>query len=319
MRIAMPGAVLLAASLLLTGCQAGATSPAESSPSAAAPHSASAQPATSEADIAKVRKLLPEQAPLRVVSMSVGLTEIADALGVPLVGVPSSQNPLPEGVKDVEKVGNSVEPNLEKIAQLKPDLVLSPASIGESIDKKLKPLNLESSHLPTDSVAELKATTLALGELFDATEQAQDLVRQVEQAEAAARDTAAGESKKVLMLFGSPGELMVMEENTFAGEIAKSLGAVNVATELGQGEAYTPLSMEQVVAQDPDVVLILAHGEADTVLEGVKEELAGQAAWQKVTASKNDAIHALPFELYGLSSITSAPEAFKTMAAALGS
>ncbi|MFJ2618470.1 helical backbone metal receptor [Glutamicibacter sp. NPDC087344] len=319
MRFALPCVAIVAATTLaLSGCQSstsGSTS-TEASPT----HAPAAKDSLLQKALETSRAALPSQAPKRVVSMSVGLTQIADALDVPLVGVPTSQNPLPEGTKDLPQIGNSVEPDLEKIAELAPDLILSPASIGESIDKKIKPLNLESSNLPTDSVVELEATALALGELFDSQDQARELVRKVDQAQQEA-STVVSETnpKKVLMLFGSPGELMVMGENTFAGEIANDLGATNVAALLGQEESYTPLSMEQVIAQDPDVVLILAHGDAEAVLDGVKKELAEQPAWGKVSASKNDAIHALPFELYGISSITDAPEAISNMAAALGS
>src|SRR5699024_7674006 len=80
------------------------------------------------ARVAEVGALLPDEAPDKVVVMSVALAEILDALGVVPAAVPSSQTPLPDSLADVPRVGSVIAPDIEQITALQPDLILGPAS-----------------------------------------------------------------------------------------------------------------------------------------------------------------------------------------------
>ncbi len=62
---------------------------------------------------------------------SVAVTEILDELGVKVSGVPTSSYDLPESTKDAVKVGNPMNPDLEIIKSLNPDVVVSVDTLGE--------------------------------------------------------------------------------------------------------------------------------------------------------------------------------------------
>lgn len=62
---------------------------------------------------------------------SVAVTEILDELGVKVSGVPTSSYDLPEITKDAVKVGNPMNPDLEIIKSLNPDVVVSVDTLGE--------------------------------------------------------------------------------------------------------------------------------------------------------------------------------------------
>ncbi|WP_339329301.1 hypothetical protein [Bacillus paralicheniformis] len=63
-----------------------------------------------------------------------------------------------------------------------------------------------------------------------------------------------------MFLFGSAEALMLMNDNTFAGSLARNLGAINVVSEeLKLTEAYVPFNMESIVAANPDVILRPIH------------------------------------------------------------
>lgn len=301
----------------LTGCSASMPDPHDSTGDGAG-HGDAADLSTYDAAVSEIRDSLPDEAPTAVATLSVGIAELLVALDVPPAGVPTTQLALPPGLDDVARVGNSVDPDLEALAQVAPDLILSPASIHEPLDEKLKPLGTATAAIPTDSLDDLAASTLALGDLFGVTDRAEELVRELRTAEAEAMASAVdAEGTRVLLLFGSPDDLMVMGPRTYAGEIVSRLGAVNVSAEIGLTEAYTPFSMESVVEADPDVVLVVAHGDEDDSVAAMKAFLDGQPAWKSLTAAQNDAVGVLPFDLFGIASLTRAPDAFDRMVAAL--
>lgn len=270
----------------------------------------------------KVKELLaqlPSQTPEKVVTISVAITEIMDALGVAPVGVPTSSSKLPANLDAVPRIGTSHQPDLEQIAKLQPNIILGPTSIKDSLDKKFKPASLPTAYLPVDSLDELKTSTLALGKLFKQEEKAKALLENIANEEKSIIEATKGKpAPKVLFLFGSVDALMVMNDNTFAGSIARNLGASNIASDvLKQTETYVPLNMESIVAANPDVILLVAHADPEAVAKKFEEDVKKNGAWEKLNAAKNGKLKTLDYSLFGIASIVKAPLAYKEMAETL--
>lgn len=273
-------------------------------------------------DEAKVNELLAQfsgKTPETAVTLSVAITELYDALGLELAGVPSTQSQLPATYENVERIGSSHQPDLEKIAALQPDTILSPASIKESIDKMFKPSGLPTAYLPVDSLDELKASTAALGRLYGKEDKAQEVLQAFAKEEEEILSAVEGKpAPKVMFLFGSTEYLMLMNENTFAGSLAKNLGASNVVADtLKSSETYVPFNMESVVEANPDVILLVAHGDADAVAKKFEEDVKKNGAWEKLQAFKNGKMQPLDYNLFGVASLTKAPEAYKALSSIL--
>lgn len=267
--------------------------------------------AARDAAVAEIRGTLPDESPETLVLMSVALTEIVDSLGMVPDGVPTSESPLPASLDDVPRMGSVISPDIERITQLQPDLILGPSSISESLDKQLSTSGLTTGYVPTDSLDDLTNTTLALGDLFGAAEQAEALVAEVDTARA---EVGEIEPVTVLILFGQAEEFNVLNEHTFAGGLAADLGATNVATELGLQEPYSPLSLEQVIVEDPDVILFLAHGDLESAEEGMRQVTEDNEAWQKLRAVQEGRVHALDQTVFFSASLLNAPTAYREMA-----
>src|SRR5699024_2247158 len=60
-----------------------------------------------------------------IISTTVAMTEILDALDVDLIGVPSTYKTLPKRYDDLPEVGSPMNPDMEVIMSLKPQEVLS--------------------------------------------------------------------------------------------------------------------------------------------------------------------------------------------------
>lgn len=273
-------------------------------------------------DEAKVSELLAQfggKTPETAVTLSVAITELYNALGLELAGVPSTQSQLPAAYENLERIGSSHQPDLEKIAALQPDTILSPASIKESIDKMFKPSGLPAAYLPVDSLDELKASTAALGRLYGKEDKAQEVLQAFAKEEAEILTAVEGKpAPKVMFLFGSTEYLMLMNENTFAGSLAKNLGASNVVADtLKSSETYVPFNMESVVEANPDVILLVAHGDADAVAKKFEEDVKKNGAWEKLQAFKNGKMQPLDYNLFGVASLTKAPEAYKALSSIL--
>ena len=73
---------------------------------------------------------------MTIVSTSVSICEILDRLGVDnVIDVPESSGGLPDRYKDVKTVGAPMNPDLEIVKSLDPDLVLSPQTLESEVKR----------------------------------------------------------------------------------------------------------------------------------------------------------------------------------------
>lgn len=253
--------------------------------------------------------------PSKVVVASVAIAEILDVLDVTPVGVPTSTVALPDKFKDIRRIGSALKPDVEQVAKLQPDVVLGPESIKNSLEKQFKPAKLKTAYVPSDSLEELKLSTVVLGRVFKQEEKANAFIASMEKQEREAVSLAQGKTgPKVLLLFGSAESFMMMNENTFAGSIAKKLGASNVVSDvLKSEETYLPLNMENVVTANPDVILLVSHGDPQAAIQKFEADVKKNGAWEKLNAFKNKRVQALDYNLFGVASIVKAADAYKEM------
>ncbi|WP_068778013.1 helical backbone metal receptor [Paenibacillus sp. GM2] len=273
-------------------------------------------------DEAKVQEIVDQfggQTPTKTVTLSVAITELYNALGLELAGVPTTMSTLPAAYDQVQRIGSSHAPDLEQIAKLEPDAVVAPASIKDSIAKMIEPAGLPAVYLPVDSLDELKQSMAALGKVYDQEEKANEALTNFAAREAEALKLSEGkEAPTVMFLFGSVDSLMLMNEDTFAGSLAKKLGASNVLSNvLKQTETYVPMNMESVVQANPDIILLVAHGDPSAVAKKFEEDVKQNGAWEKMDAFKNNKLITLDYNLYGIASLVKAPDAYKDMASIL--
>ncbi|WP_018758199.1 ABC transporter substrate-binding protein [Paenibacillus terrigena] len=314
----LTGALLLA---LAVGCsskeqtaEAGqeTTTQVATEEKAAAPASAYT---VDETKAAELQAQFGDAAPSKVVVASVAISEILNELGVMPVGVPTSTLELPAAFKDLPRIGSALKPDVEQVTKLQPDVILGPESIKTSLDKQFKPANLNTAYLPADSLEELKLTTVVLSRIFKKEDQANAFLAKLAEQEKLSVEQASGKTQlKIMILFGSAESFMMMNENTFAGSIAKKLGASNVVSDvLKSEETYIPLNMENVVAANPDVILLVAHGDANTAVKKFEEDVKKNGAWDKLNAFKNDKVKALDYNLFGVASVVKASDAYQQM------
>jgi iron complex transport system substrate-binding protein len=216
----------------------------------------------------------------RVVTLAPSLTEMVQALGAggALVGV--SRFDDAKEVAKLPRVGGFVDPSVEAVVALRPDLVLvQPGPGNQRPVEKMAELGVPVLMLPLHSVADVLAALRTVGKALGHESQAEALVARIESTRTRIREAAKKlPAPRVLFVYGFE-PLVVAGPGSFANELLKDAGGLNVAAD--GGSAYPVYSVERAVAARPDVVVDAA--DVDVGKDKLRElpGLAG-ARWVEV-------------------------------------
>ncbi|WP_029696160.1 ABC transporter substrate-binding protein [Comamonas badia] len=200
-----------------------------------------------------------ERPPMRIVSLLPSLTETVCALKAcdRLVGVDRYSN-WPEAVRALPQVGGGLDPGIEAVVALKPDVVLLASSSRASV--RLRELGLKVLALEPKTRAAMRRTTVLLGELLQ-VDGADRLLQEIDAGvrQAAHRVPAAARGERVY--YEITPEPRAAGRGTFIDELMQALGLVNAMdADLG---LYPRINPELVVRLDPDLIMASEQGGAD--------------------------------------------------------
>src|SRR5690625_2419264 len=160
-----------------------------------------------------------------IIATTVALVEIMDKLELDLVGVPTSYKDLPERYADATEVGMAMDPDMEIIKSLKPTDVLSVTTLEADLEDTFEKTDTPVSFIDLESVEGMYDAILDLGEKYDRTEQAEELVNSYDQQLSELEKEVEGkDSPSVLILLGVPGSYLVATENSYIGDLVKRAG-----------------------------------------------------------------------------------------------
>ncbi|MGB2842112.1 MAG: cobalamin-binding protein [Halobacteriota archaeon] len=193
--------------------------------------------------------------PERIISLAPSNTEILFALGAgdKVVGVTEYCN-YPEEAKEKNKVGDYSTPNIERVINLEPDLVL--AAHGNLIGtvEALKRFNLTVVGLKSRNLDEILYDIRLVGELTGQSDNASVLVADMAQRIEATEERInglKGENKPTVIHIIWHDPIWVAGKGTFEDELIRKSGGVNVAPV----EGYKAISLEKVIKMNPDVII----------------------------------------------------------------
>lgn len=192
------------------------------------------------------------QPPQRIVSLLPSLTETVCELGqcARLVGVDRYSN-YPESVKKLPQVGGGLDPNVEAIVALKPDVVLMATS--SRVGDRLQSLGIKVVALEPKTHADVKRVLEKVGLVLGVPD-AQRVWRAVDAATSAAAQSLPKTVANTRVYFEvNPGPYGAGEAS-FIGETLTRLGVKNIIpAKLG---AFPKLNPEFIVRANPDVVMV---------------------------------------------------------------
>jgi iron complex transport system substrate-binding protein len=192
------------------------------------------------------------QPPQRIVSLLPSLTETVCALGQcqRLAGVDRYSN-YPESVRALPQVGGGLDPNIEAIVALKPDVVLMATS--SRAGERLQSLGIKVVALEAKSHADVRRMLEKIGQLLDVPD-AQRVWRVIDAAVSAAAQSLPARVKGTRVYFEVNGAPYGAGETSFIGETLTRLGTKNIVpASLGP---FPKLNPEFVVRANPDLIMV---------------------------------------------------------------
>ena len=234
-----------------------------------------------------------------VVATSVAVTEILDELGVKVSGVPTSSYDLPESTKDAVKVGNPMNPDLEIIKSLNPDVVVSVDTLGEDYKKLFTDNNIPSEFIDLTTLEGLKTSISTLGERFNKTEKANEILNELKVKEDEFVNLSKEEKKNVLLVFAAPGSMMIATPSSYIGNLVDKVGANNIVKD--DKKPFVSYSNEEIVKLNPDMVLVMTHGIPEQAKKMAEEKFASDPAWSRIEAVKEGKVYYLENGYFGMS------------------
>ncbi len=194
----------------------------------------------------------------RAVSLAPNITESVFAIGAGdrLVGVTTFCD-HPAEARSIARVGDTMNPNLETIVALAPDVVLvSTASQVEAFTGTLERNGIAVYVTDPDSVEAVVETLVRLGELFGTAETASKAAAELQRRLDVAAERSAGREPVRVFVQISREPLFTAGRTSFVTGLLHRAGAVSVTEDIET--AYPRLSKETAASLDPDVIILSA-------------------------------------------------------------
>lgn len=306
---------LAAASLLLTGCvnQHPEGTKATTQTETVESMFEITDPVEKQAvEVAKAKVRSMEGTP-KIIATSPATADICDKLDLDLVGVCSSSiSTIPERYQDVTTVGTAMSPDMEIVASLKPDWILSPISLQSDLQPKYENIGTDWAFLNLRSVQGMYRSIQELGEIFDREEQADALVKEFQDFyEKYKKKNEGKDHPKVLILMGLPGSYIIATEKSYVGSLVALAGGENVYTDSSQ--EFLTVNTEDMKTKEPDIILRAAHALPDQVVEMFNEDFKTNDIWKHFDAVKNGRVYDLTYENFGMSATFRYPKALEEL------
>ena len=246
--------------------------------------------------------MLPAQQ--RIVSTAPAITEALYALGLGdrVVGVTTYCHYPPEA-RSKPQIGTYLQPNYEAIVALSPDLVIIEKSLVP-FQSKFASLKLRTVAVGHSSVTEFLDSIRIIARAAGVAPKGEQVAGSIRRSlDSLALRTAQLPRRKLMFIVGrNPGELsglIAVGSASYLNELITAAGGVNIFADAPQ--PYLKISMEQVLARDPDVIVDMGDM-ADTVgVTAAHRESVVRLYQQRqpqLAAVKRRSVHAVAADLF---------------------
>lgn len=231
--------------------------------------------------------------PQRIVSVAPSVTEVlfALSLGEKVVGVSTYCNYPPEALKK-EKVGGYITPSLEKIIALRPDLVIGTADGNlKTFVNKLTGLGIPVYITSPRSLSGVITSIQHIGDATFSQLAAKRLVESMKRKIETVQEKVQGRPRPRVLHVMAYDPLISSGKRTFVDDLIRIAGGINIA-ESAKGK-HPRYSMEEVIAQDPEVIILSSMKSKDPLAE--QRQWWGR--WKEISAVRFGRIYVIDADL----------------------
>jgi iron complex transport system substrate-binding protein len=236
----------------------------------------------------------------RVVCLYGSFAECWVDSGGTLVGVTSdafSENRI-EKSEDIAVVGTVKEPNLELITALRPDYVILSADLAAHTKLKgaLSELSLPCGYFRVDTFDDYASV---MERLCCVTKREDLYVKSVTEVKERIDNVLTklpDDDRTVLLMRVYSSGIKAKGQDNLAGLILHEYGLTNIAD--SHPSLLEDMSLEHIVATDPDIIFVLTMGNEEAALQYLETEIESNPAFGGLTAVANQNYYVLPKELF---------------------
>lgn len=227
------------------------------------------------------RDVVIDKEPQKIISVAPNITEIIYALDLStkLIGR-SDYDDYPAEASSIESVGTMTDPSVEKIAAMKPDVVIASNFIKQELVQKLEDLGITVVALYGEESFEGAYETIGkVGEITNTTQKADEIIDGMKTKVAQVEEKVKGlptPSVYYVVGFGEYGDYAA-GKGTFVGNMIEMAGGKNAAGDM-EGWKY---SLEKLIQNNPDIMICSAYF-------GTKDGIKGTEGYKTLDAVKND-------------------------------
>ncbi|HAL62789.1 MAG TPA: hypothetical protein DCP08_10345, partial [Chloroflexi bacterium] len=194
----------------------------------------------------------------------------------------------PEEAREIERVGG-VEPNLEKIVDLEPDLVLYIGGAAQlEKTQTMEDLGLTVLVLAPSDIEGIFADIELVGRATGTEDEAADLVSELRARMDGVLSRVAQAERQPLVFYEldatDPTRPWTAGPGSFIDALITMTGGINLGASAGM--EWAQFSTEEIIAQDPEII-ILGDANYGVTVESVEE----RPGWGVMTAVKEGAIY----------------------------
>ncbi len=244
------------------------------------------------------RSVTIEAAPQKVAALSPTAVELVYAVGGTSVTRSKSVN-YPEAAKGAVDIGPSYQPNFELIAAQAPDLIIADSVLQAQFVSNFEQLGAPVLYVGAQTFTDVLAGLELVGQAIDHQSEGVEAAASLKNQLTVMASRLPGNVPNVLVLNGAPEDFYAAKPESYAGDLVRLLGVKNVAEgqpDVGRFPGYTKLSLESILASNPDVVLAITAGPPGG--QTITDALSKDPAWAEVPAVKNGRVHEIDLQIF---------------------
>lgn len=265
--------------------------------------------------------------PEKIVVLDLAVLDNVDTLGAGDSIVGLTKSGVPESLstyadnEDIADVGTMQEPDMEKIAEIDPDVILiggrSAAKYAELAE--IAP-TVDLTVASTDYLESFTTNVETLAAILGKESEAQDALADVDAAIADAKTAVTGKGTGLIVLV-SGGKLSAFGLGSRFGMVHDVLGLEPASTDLSTDRHGQPISHEFIAQTNPDWLLVIDRDAAIGQPGQSAQEVLTNPLVDQTTAATNDQIIYLDGALWYVqgSGLTAIPEMLKPITEQMGS
>lgn len=179
-------------------------------------------------------------------------------------------------------------PNLEKVAVLNPQLVLS-APVWAKGNRGMRELGTRVVEIDPRRVAQVPRATRWIGALVGLPGRARELAHKQRKHIKVAKSRAR-RHPRVLLLLGVGRSSLAFLGNSWGGDVIRQAGGRLITAGLRASDGFARVSDEWILAKDPEVIIAVPHGNPDDIPRLVRH-LRSNPAWSTTKAARTGRVY----------------------------